>query len=178
MLKKYLLIMIGIVVLAASCTTPVAITKTEVAKSESEAFNDFSKQKNDGVHFGAPVTTKDAFSYDAILPLLQKTDTLKNVKVAGVVDAVCKARGCWMNIKSETGAAPMFVKFKDYAFFMPKDLAGKRIVMSGDAFKEIISVDELRHYAEDDGKSKEDIAKITQPQTKIRFVASGVVINK
>ena len=174
--KEYLLLIAGIIIFATACKTPTKARDTNNVKSESEAFSDFSKQKNDGKHFGALINSTGAVSYDVLLPKLQKTDTLKNVKVAGVVDAVCKVRGCWMNIKSDAGASPMFVKFKDYAFFMPKDLAGKRVVMTGDAFKEIISVEELRHYAEDDGKSKEEIAKITQPQTKIRFVASGVVV--
>ena len=166
-------LLIGLTFAACHSASKTGITSV---KSEAEAFKDFAQQKNDGKHFGATVTGTGAVSYDALLPRLEKTDTLKNIKVAGVVDAVCKMRGCWMNIKSETGAPPMFVKFKDFAFFMPKDIAGKRVVMSGDAFKEIIPVEELRHYAEDDGKSKEDIAKITVPQTKIRFVASGVTI--
>ena len=70
----------------------------------------------------------------------------------------------------------MFVKFKNYAFFMPKDLAGKKVVMVGNAFKEITTVEELRHFAQDEGKSKEDIAKITKPKEDIKFMANGVLI--
>ena len=175
MKNKLLIGCIALTFLLAACNTT---SKMSVSgkKSEAEAYKEFAKQKNDGKHFGAPVSAKGAVTYDALLPNFEKTDSLKNVKVVGVVDAVCKMRGCWMNIKSETGAEPMMVKFKDYAFFMPKDIVGKRVVMNGDAFKEIVSVEQLRHYAEDDGKSKEEIAKITQPQSKISFVASGVVI--
>ncbi len=175
MIYKYFFVFLLIGLTFAACRS-ASKTGTTTVKSESEAFKDFSKQKNDGQHFGAVVNPNGAVSYDDLLPRFKTTDTLKNVKVVGVVDAVCKVRGCWMNIKSDAGASPMFVKFKNYAFFMPKDIAGKRVVMSGDAFKEIIPVEELRHYAEDDGKSKEEIAKITQPETKIRFVAGGVTV--
>jgi len=88
-----------------------------------------------------------------------------------------QAKGCWINIVSEDAAKPsMFVKFKDYGFFMPKDIAGKEVIMEGYAFKEVTSVDELRHYAEDEGKSKEEIAAITEPVEELKFMASGVLL--
>ena len=70
----------------------------------------------------------------------------------------------------------MRVTFKDYAFFMPKDLSGKHVVIDGFAFVEVTSVDDLRHYAEDGGKSKEEIAAITEPKREVAFEAAGVVI--
>jgi Domain of unknown function (DUF4920) len=162
-------------VLAISCNTSSKSTaKKEV--SESEAYVAFQKNKGDGKTFGEKVTAKDAVSYDAMLAKLGKSTKLDNVKVTGTVEAVCKAKGCWMNIASDKGAPSMFVKFKDYAFFMPKDIAGKKVVMVGNAFKETTTVEELRHFAEDEGKSKEDIAKITKPKEDIKFVATGVLL--
>ena len=70
----------------------------------------------------------------------------------------------------------MFVKFKDYAFFMPKDIAGKKVVMIGNAFKETTSIEDLRHFAQDEGKSKEEIAKINKPKEEMKFMANGVLI--
>jgi hypothetical protein len=37
-------------------------------------------------------------------------------------------------------------------------------------------VETLRHYAEDEGKSKEEIAAITEPVTEYTFEAVGVII--
>jgi hypothetical protein len=37
-------------------------------------------------------------------------------------------------------------------------------------------VDELRHYAEDAGKSKAEIAKITKPEKALTFMADGVIV--
>ena len=36
--------------------------------------------------------------------------------------------------------------------------------------------EELKHYAEDDGQSEEEIAAITEPETKYLFMASGVIL--
>jgi hypothetical protein len=51
-------------------------------------------------------------------------------------------------------------------------------VMLGKVAKEVVSVEDLRHFAEDEGKSKEEIAKITQAKENITFEASGVLIVK
>jgi hypothetical protein len=72
----------------------------------------------------------------------------------------------------------LFVKFKDYAFFVPKDIAGREVLVEGVAFTEETSIEELRHYAEDAGKSEEEIAKITEPVTEKKFMASGVLLLK
>jgi hypothetical protein len=133
--------------------------------------------KNDKKEFGETFKTKDVLTYD---DLLSKLNTKKEmeVQVEGKVDAVCQAKGCWMNIVSEKNpsAQKMFVKFHDYGFFMPFDLPGSKVVMKGKAYVEETSVDELKHYAEDAGKSAEEIAKITQPKRELKFMATGVKI--
>jgi hypothetical protein len=175
MIKQLVTPLSIVALLALACSTSSKTTaKKEV--SESEAYAAFQKNKGDGKMFGEKVTAKDAVSYDAMLAKMGKAAKLDNVKVSGTVEAVCKAKGCWMNIASDKGAPSMFVKFKDYAFFMPKDIAGKKVVMVGNAFKETTTVEELRHFAEDEGKSKEDIAKITKPKEDIKFMATGVLV--
>ena len=59
-----------------------------------------------------------------------------------------------------------------------KDIAGKTIVFEGNAKTKTTSVDELRHYAEDAGKSKDEIAKITEAKTELAFEANGVLVPK
>ena len=70
----------------------------------------------------------------------------------------------------------MFVRFKDYGFFVPKDAAGKKVVMNGAAFLEEMSVEDQKHYAEDEGASEEELAQITAPKRTLRFEADGVLI--
>lgn len=126
--------------------------------------------------FGEEINQSNVISYDELVNKMNGTDSL-GTKVIGTVEGVCQAKGCWMNIVSENPEQPiMFVKFKDYGFFMPKDISGKKVVMEGYAFKEVTSVDELRHYAEDEGKSKEEIAAIIAPKEELKFMASGVLL--
>ena len=126
--------------------------------------------------FGEEINQNNAISYDEMIAKMAGADSL-NTKVMGTVEGVCQAKGCWMNIVSDNPDQPsMFVKFKDYGFFMPKDIAGKRVIMEGYAFKEVTPVDELRHYAEDEGKSSEEIAAIVAPKEELKFLASGVLL--
>ena len=53
-------------------------------------------------------------------------------KVSGYITSVCKKKGCWMILShSPTDSTGLFVKFKDYGFFMPLDCEGSRVVMRG-----------------------------------------------
>jgi len=97
------------------------------------------------------------------------------MKIEGKVVEVCKKKGCWMTLEMPNGD-PMRVTFKDYAFFMPKDIVGKKVILDGLAKKQTISVETLRHYAEDAKKTPEEIAKITDPKKELAFEAKGVVI--
>jgi hypothetical protein len=77
---------------------------------------------------------------------------------------------------AQTEGDGIMIRFKDYKFFMPLDIVGKDVVLVGEAKKTITSVDELKHYAEDAGKSKEEIEKITEPKAEIEFIATGVLV--
>ena len=80
-----------------------------------------------------------------------------------------------MEVKFDTDT--VFVKFKDYEFFVPKNgIEGKKAVINGILSTETISVKELQHYAEDAGKSEFEISKINKPEIKFSFLADGVII--
>jgi len=104
--------------------------------------------------------------------------TKADMKVEGEVVSVCKKKGCFMTVKI-SDKETMFVKFKDYGFFMPKDMpVGTKVVIDGFAERKVTSVEDLKHYAEDAKKSPEEIAKITEPKKEIVFEAKGAVILK
>ena len=96
------------------------------------------------------------------------------VKVKGKVIDVCKAEGCWL--KMETAKGPMMIKMKDHAFLVPVSLEGKTIVAEGMASVSETSVAMLRHYAEDAGKSKEEIDAIKAPKTEMKLDATGILV--
>ncbi len=122
----------------------------------------------DGVKKGGEISTDKV---DATLGKGSKAD----MKVVGEVVSVCKKKGCFMNLKMPNGET-MRVEFKDYAFFMPKDIEGRKVVIDGFAERKTTSVEDLKHFAEDQKKSAEEIAKITQPKKEIIFEAKGVVL--
>ena len=133
-------------------------------------------QQGDGKYFGEKITDEGAISYTDLLQVLQQKDSVAT-KVSGLVTSVCQQKGCWIKITAEGEGQPdMMVKFKDYGFFLPKDIAGRHVVLQGTAYREVTSVEELRHYAEDAGKNAEEIQKITQPKEELKFMAAGVVL--
>lgn len=130
----------------------------------------------DGKHFGAHITPENAITYEEVMPKMATADSL-SMKVTGKVKEVCQKKGCWMTLVSDQPGYPeMRVTFKDYGFFMPKDLSGKKVVIEGFAQVTTTPVDVLRHYAEDAKKSPEEIAAITEPLREVAFEATGVVI--
>ncbi|WP_373511376.1 DUF4920 domain-containing protein [Persicitalea sp.] len=125
-------------------------------------------------NFGKKMNEKSAIEASQ-LPTKMGDKESMNTKVTGTVESVCQAKGCWMKVKMDNGET-MRVTFKDYGFFVPKDIAGKTVVVEGVAQKKTTPVSELRHYAEDAGKSKAEIAQITDPKNELAFVADGVIV--
>jgi hypothetical protein len=128
----------------------------------------------EGKSFGEGVKKGDVITTAQVDTKLGE-NTKKDMKVTGVVTLVCQKKGCFMNLAAEDGKT-IRVTFKDYAFFMPKDLAGKKVVIDGFAERTETSVEDLKHIAEDAKKSPEEIAKITASKKEIVFEAKGVVI--
>ena len=129
-----------------------------------------------GVTYGKSITPESAISIGGLQDKLQ-AGTAYTGKIEGKVVEVCKKKGCFMKLERPGGDAVM-VKFKDYGFFMPQNIVGKTVVLEGQAKVNETSVERLKHFAEDAGKSKEEIAKITEPKKDIVIVADGVVVVK
>jgi hypothetical protein len=134
----------------------------------------FAQSEYSGQKFGTEVKPGNVNPV-AKIENIMGSNKVADMKVEGKVIDVCKKKGCWMVLETADGKG-MRVTFKDYAFFMPKDIAGKTVVLDGIAKKQIISVETLRHYAEDAKKSPEEVAKITDPKKELAFEAKGVVI--
>jgi hypothetical protein len=166
---KNLLTILVLTLLSVSCkSNGQEVVKEEVAKKDI-AYASFGDKIDDKAVIS---TTQMTEKYKS----MKVGDTI-NTKIAAKVIEVCQAKGCWMTLNLDNGEEAM-VKFKDYGFFMPKDISGKEVILNGKAFINEVPVDEQRHYAEDAGKSKEEIAAITQPKKTYSFEADGVLIKK
>jgi hypothetical protein len=146
-------------------------------KKESVALENEKQDKY--AFFGDSISDDKAISNDEMMVQFDKLkdgDTL-NVKFKSKIKNVCQKKGCWMTLvlPNEKEA---FVKFKDYAFFVPKNAQDEEVIVNGKAFISIESVDELKHYAKDEGKSQAAIDSIVTPKTTYSFMADGVLIKK
>ncbi len=127
--------------------------------------------------YGEDFKVKKVTNFADLMDQMSANDTIHTILQAKV-EGVCQVKGCWMNLVSsdKTQEGEIFVKFKDYGFFMPLDLSGNEVLVNGKAYKEITSVDELKHYAEDEGQTAEEIALITEPVEEFKMLATGVKI--
>ncbi len=131
-------------------------------------------ERNDSF-YGNKIDKSDVMSYSEINDLLKDKDEAE-VKIEGEIVTTCKMKGCWMSVRLDNGEE-MRVTFKDYGFFVPKDsVSGKKTIIAGTIKKDITDVATLRHFAEDEGRTAEEVANITEPKEELTFVASGVII--
>ena len=119
-------------------------------------------------------------SFETINYNLEKDNFLNSsskLKIEGEILSSCPMKGCWMKISVENDT--VLVRFKDYGFFVPKNgIEGKSTIINGNISVDTLSVAQLQHYAEDAGKSKEEIDLITEPKITISFLADGVLIKE
>ena len=127
-----------------------------------------------GVTYGAGATNENTIPATEVEQKLTMQDKFEGKITAKVVE-VCQEKGCWMKVDRGNGETLM-VKFKNYGFFMPKNIVGQTVVLEGEAVVKEVSVKQQKHYAEDAGKSKEEIEKIKEPKKETQFVAKGVLV--
>ena len=120
-------------------------------------------------------------SMDGAIPIADVVTKLNDGKgsVDGKIKAkiidVCPNKGCWLKLELDNGQTAM-VKMKDYGFFLPLAAKGKMVVIDGEVKMKTTSVAELKHYAEDAKKSKEEVDAITKPEKAVSVLAKGIVV--
>ena len=119
----------------------------------------------------------EKFDYD--LEKIDNSIVLADLKVRmkGEIISTCPMKGCWMNMNIANDT--ILVRFKDYGIFVPKTGdEGSTAIINGYLSIDTLSVAQLRHYAEDAGKNKNEIMKITNPKITLSFLADGVAIQE
>lgn len=127
-----------------------------------------------GDKYGEITSTEGAIDIAQIPAELEKKNMLTTKIKAKVLD-VCPQKGCWLSL-AINDSTEAFVKMKDYAFFAPLALIGKTVVLDAKASYKTISVEELKHYAEDAKKPQAEIDAITKPKKEVRLLASGIQV--
>ncbi|MBB1140445.1 DUF4920 domain-containing protein [Myroides sp. WP-1] len=170
---KHLVLTLGLLALVTVSCVKKSDQKNELetvvstSEKEYETFGqDLDKQQK--------VLSKEAMWKE--FEQLKEGDTLR-VSFASTIKEVCQKKGCWMQVDLDQEKSS-FVRFKDYGFFAPMNAGGHEVVMQGKAFVSVVSVDELKHYAKDAGKSEVEIEAITEPKITYAFEADGIAIAK
>ncbi|MBC5991375.1 DUF4920 domain-containing protein [Pontibacter cellulosilyticus] len=154
-----------VALVACNQTKPTETTEPTASTASAETGNTY----------GASFAAENVVSPAELQTQVQGKDSVEAVVSTEIVES-CQSKGCWMDVKLADNST-MKVTFRDYGFFLPvEDLKGRTVIFKGTAKREVISVDDQRHYAQDAGKSKEEIAAITQPKEELRFVADGVIL--
>ena len=143
----------------------------ESSKKEVETE---SSTKSISGNYGAAISDQEVVNPSEMISLVMENGTFEG-KIAGEINEVCTKKGCWLTMDLPNGES-MRVTFKDYGFFVPTNSQGFPIILDGVATLTTTDVETLRHFAEDQGKSDEEVAAITEPKREITFEASGVVI--
>lgn len=174
MKKLWIIVMLATTVSLSACGE-------KKDKPTEEDYDDLTQtEKVEGVEvneaggYGKVISTDGAIELASLVADMEKADGFSG-KVKGTVVASCQNKGCWMTLDGGDGNT-MMVSFKDYGFFVPMDMAGKEVVIEGTAAIKEVSVDELRHLAEDAGKSAAEIEAITAGKEELSFVADGVMV--
>jgi hypothetical protein len=126
-----------------------------------------------GVVYGVVSPEKDAVAPEELSAKL--TEGSYEGQVKGKVVEVCRAEGCWIRLQKADGSS-MMVRAKDHAFLMPENIVGKTVLVEGSAVVVEVKEEMRKHYAEDAGKSKEEIAKIKGSEKDVQFAAKGVKV--
>ncbi|WP_196895088.1 DUF4920 domain-containing protein [Aureivirga marina] len=170
-MKKSILFLSSILLLAA-CNS----NKSENNKNETPVEKTQEAPKKEAF-FGEKINTDGTISQAAMFEKYNnlKTGDTIDVKFSSIVKSVCKKKGCWAKVALDDNTEAM-IRFKDYGFFLPLNSENKEITVNGKAFVTEISVDELKHYAKDAGKSEDEIAAITEPKRTLAFEADGVIL--
>lgn len=157
--------------------TLVLLISFTACKEQKKSNDEVQKEDITYLSYGEKISAESAVSKEAMAKKfedLKKGDTI-DMKFVSNINEVCKTKGCWMKLDLGDEKETM-VRFTDYGFFMPLNSDNRDVIVEGRAFISEISVEELQHYAKDAGKSEEEIAQITAPQTTYGFEADGVLM--
>lgn len=150
--------------------------KNNEKKQQEEVITIVEEVADNDQKFGEEINKEGALTSEEMMSRyanLKVGDTI-DVKFSAKVNTVCQKKGCWMRLN--LGEKESFVKFKDYGFFMPFDIAGQEVIVEGKAFVEETSLEDLKHFALDAGKSQDEIDAITETEQTLSFISSGVII--
>ncbi len=120
-----------------------------------------SNNGKSGEKYGEIISLTNKSSIQSILEQPEENKG-KEFLISGEMTNVCQKKGCWMTIK-DLDNTEIFVRFKDYGFFMPKDGFGRKVLAQG------IYSNSIETQTNDAGEEIEVLSHL--------FTASGVILD-
>jgi len=142
--------------MAAAAPSP---KPTGVQRASSTPLKPLAQKK-----FGSEITEKSTTPLDQIVRAPGKF-AARTVRTEGVVSAVCKSMGCWMELADDAGLA--HVKMAGHAFFVPRDSTGHRAVIQGKIVRATPDGDDCTEEAK---QQTGQVAKVEIEATGVEFV--------
>ncbi len=128
------------------------------------------------IHYGeAKVDSTKAISVDEMLTCFEGNGDKVDFTFKAEIKEVCSKAGCWISVDKGNGETFM-VRFKNHFTIPVKTKLNTKAIIHGFAHMDTVSVKSLQHFAEDAGKSKEEIEKITEPKFEMGFQADGILL--
>ena len=78
-----------------------------------------SKSESQSYKFYGKVISQDSIKNLEVEKESLMNTGIKSSKISGRIVETCSKKGCWMTL--DTGLDTLFIKFRDYAFFVPTD---------------------------------------------------------
>lgn len=172
--------MISRIIIAVVLTACIAISAPAVAEKQTESkvtTGEVPESSEPGktIHRGNKIGNKSpVVTLEDILKNPEKYEN-KKIILEGTVKGVCQKKGCWMEVVAEPDQPGVRVTFKDYGFFVPKDVAGYKVRAEGKIKISTLSKEEADHYEE------EGAQVVRNPDGTVKeigFVAYGVELYK
>jgi hypothetical protein len=148
----------------AAAPSPPAPASPQKATATPVKPNDPTKRQ-----FGTAITETTNTPLTAIATDPSKFGG-KTVRTTGVVTAVCKSMGCWMEIGDDKGLA--HVQMAGHSFFVPRDSNGHHAVVQGKVLTEAAPTcgDGCREGEGSKGAAAGKVAKIEIEATGVELV--------
>jgi hypothetical protein len=174
--RLFSLALASLLLLATGCAEPAEAPIASLEEVPTTAPAEY-------VSYGVPLDTDETIVALTPTALVQDIATYQDavVRVEGTVAQVCKMAGCWLTLENPTGQ-PIRVQVprdsSGYVFTFPLDLGMVGVIVEGTVRADTTSVETLRHFAEDEGRSKEEIDAITEPESTVVLTARGALVKQ
>jgi hypothetical protein len=164
-----LLAPIGLSLFLAACGKPSEPPPSASPDPQPKSATATTLKPLEKKQFGAAITEKNSTTLTSLVKEPAKFEN-QTVCTEGVVSAVCKSMGCWMEIADDSGQA--HIKMAGHSFFVPRDANGHRARIQGKVMPSGTedtcgSKDNCRENAE---KETGRVAKIEIEATGIEFL--------